>query len=65
MVKTGMKFFECPFVYGQTIHYVPENICTDVTLPSWDYTFDFLFDGDISSLHGGERGFDNSLAFKL
>lgn len=60
--KNRDEIFECPFVYGQTIHYVPENVCTDDALPSWGYTFDFLFDGDISSLRG-VKGFDNSLAF--
>ncbi len=60
--KNRDEIFELPLVYGQTIHFVPNDDCTEDILVSLDYEFMFLFDKDILSL-AGLTGFENSLAF--
>ena len=60
--KTKDEIFEFPFVYGQTIHYVPnDNYIEDTSICS-NYEYESLFDSDLSKLIG-LTGFDNSLAF--
>lgn len=60
--KSRDEIFELPFVYGQTIHYVPDNVYADGISALSDYECEFLFDGDILSL-SGVTGFENSLGF--
>lgn len=74
--KNRDEIFEFPFVYGQTIHYVPcsehmNNISLDDTYVSAvsnngsllsDYEYQFLFNDEILPLKG-LTGFENSLAF--
>ena len=56
------EIFEFPFVYGQTIHYVPdiERVTLVPSMP--DGNFEFLMGEEISSLNG-LKGFENALAF--
>lgn len=60
--KNRDEIFELPLVYGQTIHYVPNDSCTKDVLVSLNYECEYLFDKDIFSLNG-LIGFENSLAF--
>lgn len=60
--KNRDEIFELPFVYGQTIHYVPDNDYKDIKATFLGYEFQFLFDKDILTLKG-LKGFENSLAF--
>lgn len=60
--KNRDEVFELPLVYGQTIHYVPNDSCTEDVLVSWNYECEYLFYRDILSL-AGLTGFENSLAF--
>ena len=60
--KNRDEIFELPLVYGQTIHYVPnDNYINDVSV-SLNYECEYLFDRDILSLVV-LTGFENSLAF--
>lgn len=60
--KSRDEIFECPYVYGQTIHYVPgDGILNRPSVPS-GYRYEVLFGEEILSLRG-LSGFDNSLAF--
>lgn len=60
--KNRDEIFEIPFVYGQTIHFVPQdqNANHIRVLPSDSY--EVLFDREILSLKG-LKGFENSLSF--
>lgn len=63
--KNRDEIFEFPFVYGQTIHYVPnsnsgENRGNIVSFS--DYRMEFLFEKDVLLLNG-LTGFENSLGF--
>lgn len=60
--KNRDEIFELPLVYGQTIHYVPDDSCTEDVLVPVNYKCEYLFDKDIFSLTG-LIGFENSLAF--
>lgn len=60
--KTRDEIFEFPFVYGQTIHYVPDGNQINDNVISSDYICEPLFDNDILAL-AGLTGFENSLAF--
>lgn len=60
--KNRDEIFEIPLVYGQTIHYVPNDDYTQDVLIPLNYECEYLFDGDILSLVG-LTGFENSLAF--
>ena len=62
MKEVIRKIFELPWVYGQTIHYVPDDDYTEDMSAPPDLGYGYLFDGDILSLRG-LRGFENSLAF--
>ncbi len=61
--KSRDEIFELPFVYGQTIHYVPDYGHCQYTAACSQYKCDVLFDEDILSLRG-LTGFDNSLVFE-
>lgn len=54
------EIFELPLVYGQTIHFVPDNV-TDRSMPG-GYKYGLLEDDDLSELTG-LTGFPNSLVF--
>lgn len=60
--KNRDEIFELPFVYGQTIHYVPDGIYTNNVTISQNYEYEFLEDIEISSL-AGLKDFNNSLSF--
>lgn len=60
--KNRDEIFEVPFVYGQTIHYVPDHSYDVGEAISSKYVCEFLLDKDILSLNG-LKGFENSLAF--
>lgn len=60
--KSRDEIFEMPYVFGQTIHYVPDGMYTEKFPTSPDYQWEFLFDKDINSLKG-VTGFENSLEF--
>lgn len=60
--KNRDEIFELPLVYGQTIHYVPNDDGIKDILGSSDYDYEYLFDRDILSLTG-VTGFENSLTF--
>lgn len=59
--KNRDEIFELPLVYGQTIHYVPDDYTVDIPVPP-DFEYGLLFYEDILSLTG-LRGFENSLTF--
>lgn len=58
--KTRDEIFECPFVYGQTIHFVPDSLPDRGPLP--EYRYEFLLGKEINALQG-LTGFENSLTF--
>lgn len=60
--KNRDEIFELPLVYGQTIHYVPDDDSTEDIFVSLDYACEYLFGRDILSL-AGLTGFENSLSF--
>ncbi len=59
--KNRDEIFEFPFIYGQTIHYIPDDkdINDNILV---GYTYDSFFDKDIFQLKG-LVGFENSLVF--
>ena len=60
--KNRDEIFELPFVYGQTIHYIPgSNVPDSGALPP-DCKYKFLPEKEISALNG-LTGFENSVAF--
>lgn len=60
--KSRDEIFELPFVYGQTIHYVPDCEYT-ISAPALPYDrCEFLMGEEVFSLKG-LKGFENSLAF--
>lgn len=60
--KSRDEIFEFPFVYGQTIHFVPDvNKINLLPLPK-DYTLELLWGEEIKKLNY-IKGFDNSLVF--
>lgn len=63
--KNRDEIFEIPFVYGQTIHYVPDisggNYVGSVTAAQ-DYDCEYIWGKEILKLNG-LTGFENSLAF--
>ena len=61
--KSRDEIFELPFVYGQTIHYVPDYGHCQYTSAHSQYKCDVFFDEAILSLRG-LTGFDNSLVFE-
>ncbi|MCM1134401.1 MAG: GNAT family N-acetyltransferase [Clostridium sp.] len=60
--KNRDEIFELPYVYGQTIHYVPAGEYAGAIPALPNYSCESLFDGDISILEG-LKGFENSLGF--
>lgn len=60
--KNRDEIFELPFVYGQTIHYVPNNTYIGNISNIFSYEYELLFYKDILKLRGLE-GFENSLSF--
>lgn len=60
--KNRDEIFELPLVYGQTIHYVPDNSYTENVLAPLNYEYEYLFGKDIFAL-ARLIGFENSLAF--
>ncbi len=60
--KNRDETFELPLVYGQTIHYVPNDRFVEDTLSPLNYEGEYLWGRDILSLTG-LTGFENSLAF--
>ena len=60
--KNRDEIFELPFVYGQTIHYIPDHVPTGGNSIPSDFHCEILFGNDIRSLNG-LTGFENSLAF--
>lgn len=60
--KSRDEIFEFPFVYGQTIHYIPD-VKKVQRLPLLDgYSYELLQGNDINKLEGISE-FDNSLSF--
>ena len=59
--RTRDEMFECPLVYGQTLHYVPDRLETDCA-PDDEQAFELLFGKQLRAL-AGLTGFENSLAF--
>ncbi|MDV4152292.1 GNAT family N-acetyltransferase [Clostridium sp. AL.422] len=60
--KSRDEIFEFPFVYGQTIHYIPD-VKKIYKLPlSEEYSYELLQGNDIYKLRG-INGFDNSIVF--
>ena len=60
--KSRDELFECPLVYGQTIHYIPDlAYVADPKLPD-DFTYKLFQGEDILKL-SHIAGFDNSLDF--
>lgn len=60
--KNRDEIFEFPFVYGQTIHFIPD-IRKNKRLPLIEgYSYELLQGNDINKLRG-ISGFDNSLVF--
>lgn len=60
--KNRDEIFEFPFVYGQTIHYIPD-VKKFQKLPLLnEYSYELLQGNDINKLKG-ISGFDNSLSF--
>lgn len=60
--KTKDEIFENPYVYGQTIHYVPDGDYEDPFSALPDYEYEFLTDENILQLRR-LKGFENSLSF--
>ncbi len=61
--KSRDEIFELPFVYGQTIHYVPDYGHCQYTSAYSRYKCTLLFGEDIRTLQG-LTGFENSLVFE-
>lgn len=60
--KSRDELFECPLIYGQTIHYIPDlSSISDPALPD-GFTYSLFQGEDISNL-SDITGFDNSLVF--
>ncbi|MCD7764273.1 MAG: GNAT family N-acetyltransferase [Lachnospiraceae bacterium] len=60
--KSRDEIFEIPFVYGQTIHCIPDGYDKDGKFGSTEYDFDILLDNEVKLLKG-VSGFENSLSF--
>lgn len=61
--KSRDEIFELPYVYGQTIHYIPDCDSFDPTSTLPGYECEFLFEKEIFALRG-LKGFGNSLEFE-
>ena len=60
--KSRDEIFECPFVYGQTIHYIPGSDPVGSLREPAGRQCEFLFEKEILTLTG-LVGFENSLSF--
>lgn len=60
--KSRDEMFEIPFVYGQTIHYVPDPDCLERVLAVSGDQCEFLFEKEVWEL-SGLTGFENSVSF--
>ncbi|OPJ60257.1 GNAT family N-acetyltransferase [Clostridium chromiireducens] len=60
--KSRDEIFEFPFIYGQTIHYIPDVKKIQKVELLEEYTYELLQGNDIYKLRGIE-GFDNSIVF--
>lgn len=60
--KSRDELFECPLVYGQTIHYIPDVNCVAAPTLPIGYTYS-LFQGEDVNKLSDITGFDNSLVF--
>lgn len=62
MGKNRDEMFEFPFIYGQTIHYIPDvkNIQEQLLLK--EYSYELLQGSEVNKLKD-IKGFDNSLSF--
>lgn len=58
--RTRDELFELPLVYGQTIHFIPDQV-SDMPLPA-GYAY-HLLEGEALGQLAGLSGFPNSLAF--
>ena len=54
--------YESDFVFGQTLHYVPDLSQMSILPYTNDFTFELLVSDEIQKLRG-IHGFDNSLSF--
>ena len=61
--KSRDEIFELPYVYGQTIHYIPDLSLAKAPLTPPDFECEFLFEQEVVSLRG-LTGFGNSLEFE-
>ncbi len=60
--KNRDEIFEFPFVYGQTIHYIPDVEKLEEPLLPDNYSYELLMGDELKKLVDIE-GFDNSLVF--
>lgn len=60
--KSRDELYESNYVFGQTLHYVPDINQMKLLPFAEGYTFELLIDDEIRKLYG-IRGFDNSLSF--
>ena len=60
--KSRDELYESNYVFGQTLHYVPDINQMKLLPFAEGYTFELVIDDEIRKLYG-IRGFDNSLSF--
>ena len=60
--KNRDELYESDFVFGQTLHYVPDLSQMSILPYTNDFTFELLVSDEIQKLRG-IHGFDNSLSF--
>lgn len=60
--KNRDEIFEIPFVYGQTIHYVPDRGKADDIASVPEYEYEYLAEEELQRLRGMD-GFENSLGY--
>lgn len=60
--KSRDEIFELPYVYGQTIHYVPDPGLVNTAMAPPGFECGFFFEKEVLSLRG-LTGFGNSLEF--
>ncbi len=60
--KSRDEIFELPYVYGQTIHYIPDPSLVNTAMTPPNSECVFLFEKEVLSLRG-LTGFENSLEF--
>lgn len=60
--KNRDEIFEIPFVYGQTIHYVPDMGEADDIASVLEYDYEYLAEEELQRLRGLD-GFENSLGY--